>query len=79
MTAHLFNHANVIRNNDRLHFRGLALIASVMAVLLAGSTWGSSPARAAGQSVVDLPVSFTVHNTNTSADPCLSDGATYTV
>jgi pimeloyl-ACP methyl ester carboxylesterase len=36
-------------------------------------------ARAADQSVVELPVSFQVRNTNTSKDPCFSDGATYTV
>jgi pimeloyl-ACP methyl ester carboxylesterase len=54
-------------------------IACVLALLCAIVTFGSAPASAAGQSIVDLPVSFAVHNTNTSRDPCFSDGANYTV
>jgi pimeloyl-ACP methyl ester carboxylesterase len=62
--------------NKRIH-RGL--IAFVTVLLWTGFTAGSEPARAAGQNVVELPVSFQVKNTNTSRVPCLSDGATYTV
>lgn len=36
-------------------------------------------ARAASPSVVELPVSFQVTNSNTSRDPCLSDGRRYTI
>jgi pimeloyl-ACP methyl ester carboxylesterase len=61
----------------QLNFR--TTIACVLALLWVGATFGPDPARAAGQSVVDLPVSFTVHNTNTSLDPCYSDGADYTI
>jgi len=53
------------------------LIACVTVLLWTGLLPGL--ARAADQSVVELPVSFKVSNTNTSKDPCFSDGATYTV
>ena len=66
MRARLFHHENV-------------LYLCVVALLWTGATFVSEPASAAGQSVVDLPVSFAVHNTNTSKDPCYSDGADYTV
>src|SRR3954453_2679204 len=63
----------------RVHAGGRLLIACFMALLWTAFTPTFKPARAADQSVVELPVSFTVRNTNTSADPCLSDGATYTI
>ena len=56
-----------------------ALVACALALLWAASAWGSEQGSATGQSVVNLPVSFAVHNTNTSKDPCYSDGADYTV
>jgi pimeloyl-ACP methyl ester carboxylesterase len=79
MTTRLFHHENTFdRGRGPVQLAPRRLVACVALLLLAGSVWGSQPARA-GQSVVDLPVSFTVHNTNTSADPCYSDGADYTV
>src|SRR5436309_9794607 len=62
----------------------------ILLVLLAGSTTlllsflvSASPAaalpRTASGAVIELPVSFTVQNTNSSQDPCPSDGATYTI
>ncbi|MFN2617787.1 MAG: alpha/beta fold hydrolase [Thermoleophilaceae bacterium] len=39
----------------------------------------AGPAAAEARGVVDLPVAFKVKNTNTSAMPCPSDGAEYTV
>src|SRR5436190_17921237 len=61
----------------RRPFHHQVLIACATVLLWTGLLPGL--ARAADRSVVELPVSFTVSNTNTSADPCLSDGATYTV
>src|SRR3954451_14905378 len=50
---------------------------------LAASVWASAPVRAATApgpgDVVSVPVTFSVVNTNTTALPCLSDGAPYTV
>jgi pimeloyl-ACP methyl ester carboxylesterase len=58
----------------------LRTMVGVLTVIAAFLAFAASPAgAAAGQSVVDLPVSFAVHNTNTSLDPCYSDGADYTV
>jgi pimeloyl-ACP methyl ester carboxylesterase len=39
--------------------------------------WG--PASASAQRTLEIPVSFQVVNSNTSQDPCASDGRTYTV
>jgi pimeloyl-ACP methyl ester carboxylesterase len=58
---------------------GRELIAGLMLLLWTGLVPGLEPARADDRGVVELPVSFRVSNTNTSADPCPSDGATYTV
>src|SRR2546421_513755 len=60
-------------------FHHHVLVACVTVFLWAGLLPGLEPARAANQSVVELPVSFQVRNTNTSKAPCVSDGATYTV
>jgi pimeloyl-ACP methyl ester carboxylesterase len=57
---------------------GLSSRAWIAALLAAAAlTQLATPARARG--VVELPVSFAVHNTNTSAVPCPSDGRRYTV
>jgi pimeloyl-ACP methyl ester carboxylesterase len=66
-------------NSQCILVRSRGLIACVMLLLWISFTPGLEPARAADQSVVELPVSFTVSNTNTSKVPCSSDGATYTV
>lgn len=57
---------------------GLALLAGAMA---AQDARAASPGHAGHSSkrVVDLPVSFAVHNTNRSKVVCLSDGAAYVV
>ena len=49
------------------------------AVLLALAALMQLAAPARAEDVVDLSVSFAVHNTNTSAVPCTSDGRAYTV
>jgi pimeloyl-ACP methyl ester carboxylesterase len=54
------------------------LSAAVCGVALSLAVSGASAAAQAGD-VVDLPASFQVENTNTSALPCPSDGAQYTV
>jgi pimeloyl-ACP methyl ester carboxylesterase len=60
--------------------RRRSLVASVLVSLIASSVLlASNPAGAAAESTVELPVTFQVANTNTSAAPCLSDGATYTI
>ena len=59
-----------------MRHRALALVAAMVAI----SIFGALPsASAAAQSVVEFPVSFRVVNSNTSQDPCLSDGRPYTV
>jgi pimeloyl-ACP methyl ester carboxylesterase len=79
MRARVFRRENIL-HPDRGWIRWHpVLIGCVVALVWTGATFGLQPASAAGQSVVDLPVSFTVHNTNTSKDPCYSDGADYTV
>jgi|SRR5947209_2049146 len=50
-----------------------------IAALLAAATLMQPAASARAAGVVDLPVSFAVQNTNTSAVPCPSDGRAYTV
>jgi pimeloyl-ACP methyl ester carboxylesterase len=60
-------------------FRGDILIACITVLLSSWLVPGVGQARAADPGVVDVPVSFTVRNTNTSLDPCYSDGATYSV
>jgi pimeloyl-ACP methyl ester carboxylesterase len=72
MTKRLLNH-------DDIRVRGRWLIACVIVFLWTGFLPGSAPAGTVDQSVIELPVSFQVSNTNTSKVPCLSDGATYTV
>jgi pimeloyl-ACP methyl ester carboxylesterase len=62
-----------------IRVRRRGLIACVAVFLWTGFLPGSAPARTADQSIVELPVSFQVSNTNTSKVPCFSDGATYTV
>src|SRR5436305_13940831 len=57
--------------------RCLAAVAVALAWISAGG--GLPVARAAGQSVVELPVSFQVVNSDTSQDPCVSDGRSYTI
>src|SRR5689334_5372673 len=57
--------------------RGLiALLCVLMWAMVAGPLPSAS---AAGQRVVELPVAFQVINSNTSQDPCLSDGSRYTI
>jgi len=54
----------------------IALLCAFASTAVAGRV---PSATAAGQSVVELPVSFQVVNSNTSQDPCLSDGRRYTI
>src|SRR3954453_685825 len=55
--------------------RGALLIALVAA--LAGQGGMTVTADASSRDIVDVPVSFQVQNTNTSRDPCPSDGRSY--
>jgi hypothetical protein len=60
--------------------RCVATLMALVAALIAISISGVMPsAHAAGQSAVELPVSFQVVNSNTSQDPCVSDGRPYTI
>ena len=57
---------------------------AVRASCLAGLFWTGllllwGPASASAQSTRAIPVSFQVVNSNTSQDPCASDGRTYTI
>jgi pimeloyl-ACP methyl ester carboxylesterase len=60
----------------RLMRRALSVAVCVVGLSLAAL---APPAAAEAPGVVDLPVAFKVKNTNTSALPCPSDGADYTV
>src|SRR3954464_4508863 len=54
----------------------------VLTILMAAlAVQGAStvPARASSSDIVDVPVSFSVHNTDGSRHPCPSDGKTYVV
>src|SRR3954464_1209345 len=54
----------------------------VLTILMAAlAVQGAStvPARASSSDIVDVPVSFSVHNTDGSRDPCPSDGKSYVV
>jgi pimeloyl-ACP methyl ester carboxylesterase len=66
-------------NGRRVRIPGSRMIAFLVVLLWAGFLAPTASARAADQSVVAQPVSFSVKNTNTSLDPCASDGASYTV
>jgi pimeloyl-ACP methyl ester carboxylesterase len=55
------------------------LIAVLGPVLWLAAATPPERARAASRSVVELPASFRVSNSNTSQDPCISDGRRYTV
>lgn len=57
--------------------RRIALIAALGAA--AAATIVTAPVALADQEVVEVPISFTVQNTNTTSVPCASDGAEYTV
>jgi pimeloyl-ACP methyl ester carboxylesterase len=50
-----------------------------LAFVAASTFMSAGPATAGDAGVVELPVSFAVHNTNTSMAPCPSDGMDYTV
>ncbi|MFL5824396.1 MAG: alpha/beta fold hydrolase [Solirubrobacteraceae bacterium] len=56
-----------------------SLVAVLGVVLWIAIAVPPASARAASPSVVELPVSFQVTNSNTSQDPCLSDGGQYTI
>src|SRR3954471_21692959 len=79
MTRQLLNGEALHRDGGQIQTVRRGLIACLVAIALTGFLPSPAPARAADQSVVELPVSFHVRNTNTSVDPCLSDGADYTV
>ena len=79
MTRQLFNDEALHRDDRRIQSVRRGLMACLVAIALTGFLPAPAPARAADQSIVELPVSFQVRNTNTSADPCFSDGAGYTV
>src|ERR671924_567316 len=79
MTRQLFHGEALHRDGHRIQIVCRGLTACFLAIALTGFLPSPAPARAADQSVVELPVSFQVRNTNTSADPCFSDGADYTV
>src|SRR5436190_10426427 len=63
--------------NDPAVRRGTLLIAFVMALAVQG--WTTVAAHASSHDIVDAPISFHVQNTNTSRDPCPSDGKPYVV
>ena len=79
MTRRLFHHEVLHRDSRRIRIGVRGLIACLAAIASTGFLPSLAPARAANKSVVELPVSFQVRNTNTSKDPCYSDGAEYTV
>ncbi len=59
---------------------GAAVVAVAAAVpAFAGGTNGVPPLATPPEHVVQVPVSFTVHNTNQTPVPCAADGRTYTV
>jgi pimeloyl-ACP methyl ester carboxylesterase len=79
MTAR-FLHDEASKSDDHpIRVHGSRSIALLAVLLLAGLLSFQTSARAADPSVVELPVSFSVKNANTSLDPCFSDGAGYTV
>jgi pimeloyl-ACP methyl ester carboxylesterase len=57
--------------------RHIAAIAALGAAVAATIT--VAPVALAGGQVVEVPISFTVQNTNTTTVPCASDGKEYTV
>ena len=57
--------------------RGALLIALIVALAVQGGM--TVTAHASPRDIVDVPVSFQVQNTNTSRDPCPSDGKSYVV
>lgn len=61
--------------------RKSSLVAALSAAVFAAAALAAAPAALAddGQDVVEVPVSFSVVNTNTSKLPCFSDGKPYTV
>ena len=65
-----------IANNPVVR-RGAVLIALVVALAVQGVM--AVTAAASTRDIVDVPVSFQVQNTNTSQDPCPSDGKSYDV
>src|SRR5437764_1097395 len=68
---------SVSRSARSLCVRGL--VAVLGAVLWTAMAMLPGSADAASPRVVELPVSFQVTNSNTSQDPCLSDGGRYTI
>src|SRR5919198_3710711 len=63
--------------NNRAVRRGALLIAFLGALAIQGGM--TVTADASPRDIVDVPVSFQVQNTNTSRDPCPSDGKSYVV
>src|SRR3954447_20086069 len=63
-------------NNPAVRW-GALLIALVVALAVQGGM--TVTADASSRDIVDVPVSFQVQNTNTSRDPCPSDGRSYVV
>src|SRR5947208_14579125 len=57
--------------------RGALLIALIVALAVQGGM--TVTAHASPRDIVDVPVAFQVQNTNTSRDPCPSDGRSYVV
>src|SRR5436190_17759305 len=66
----------LLANNPAVR-RGALLIALVVALAVQGGI--AMTADASSRDIVDVPVSFQVQNTNTSRDPCASDGNPYVV
>ena len=64
-----------LTGNGQLERR--ALMALVAALAVQGGTPVTAGAESSG--IVDVPVAFSVQNTNTSRDPCPSDGKQYVV
>jgi len=52
---------------------------ALVTLACAGALLATGASSAAAVTISELPVAFQVANTNTSADPCPSNGATYTV
>src|SRR3954469_23677164 len=57
--------------------RGAVLVALIVGLAVQGGM--TVTADASPGEIVDVPVSFQVQNTNTSRDPCPSDGKSYVV
>jgi pimeloyl-ACP methyl ester carboxylesterase len=68
-----------LRGPRRARCRTGAIRVALTGLACAGALLAAGASAAAAVTTTEVPVSFQVANTNTSADPCVSNGATYTV